>query len=123
LLAHAADVEILAKGLELCLKMTESSPFKEKIKMKYYPDESWDLSDKEQRMRSVSENVCTLYHPSGSVSMGIKGVGAVDDRVWGTKGLRIGDASVIPLLLSGNIQRYIVGENPFLILAYLMILF
>jgi hypothetical protein len=33
LLAHAAGVEILAKGLELCLKMTESSPFKEKINM------------------------------------------------------------------------------------------
>lgn len=114
-LAHEADVEILAKGLEFCLKLTETSPFKEKLKRRYYPDESLDLSDREQRKRFARENVCTEYHPLGSVGMGKKGVGAVDERlrVWGTRGLRVVDASVIPLHVSGNIQStvYAVAEK------------
>lgn len=42
-LSHEADVEIISKGIELCLKMVAMSPLKEKIKRMYYPDESWDL--------------------------------------------------------------------------------
>jgi choline dehydrogenase-like flavoprotein len=114
-LSHEADVELMAKGLELCVKITETSPFKEKIKRRYYPDQSWDLTDKEQRKRYAIENTGTEYHPLGSVSMGKSGVGAVDDRlrVWGTKGLRVIDASVIPLQVSGNIQSavYAVAEK------------
>lgn len=62
----------------------------------------------------MRENVCTEYHPVVSVAIGTKGVGAVDERlrVLGTKGLRIVDASVFPLNVSGNIQStvYAVAE-------------
>lgn len=114
-LCHEADAELMAKGLELCLKITETSPFKECIKRRYHPEESWDLNDKDERKRYVRRHVGTAYHPLGSASMGERGVGVVDERlrVWGTKGLRIVDASIIPLQVSGNIQSavYAVAEK------------
>lgn len=54
-LSHEVDVEIFSKGIELCLKMVATSPFKEKIKRMYYPNESWDLKDVEQRKRYARE--------------------------------------------------------------------
>lgn len=94
--------------------MVSTSPFKEKIKRRYAP-EVLDLRDKKAVETYVREHCATEYHPMGSVAMGKKGVGAVDDRlkVWGTKGLRVVDASVMPLHVSGNIVAtvYAIAEK------------
>lgn len=104
-LSHPADVEIFSKGLAIVEKMVNTSPFKEKIKRRYYPDGPLDLGDKKAVERYLRGNVATEYHPLGSCAMGKEGVGAVDDRlkVYGCKGVRVVDASVIPLHVSGNI--------------------
>lgn len=113
-LTHPADIELLAKGLQMVEKMVSTSPFKEKIKRRYHP-EVLDLSDKKDVEAYVRKHCATEYHPMGSVAMGKKGVGAVDDRlkVWGTKGLRVVDASVMPLHVSGNIVAtvYAIAEK------------
>jgi choline dehydrogenase-like flavoprotein len=104
-LTHQADVELLGKGLEIAEMMAATSPFKDLIKRRFCPDESVDLKDKKQREEYVSAHCGTEYHPIGTVSMGRQGEGAVDERlrVWGVKGVRVVDASVIPLQASGNI--------------------
>ena len=103
-LTHPADIEVLAKGLEMVEKMVSTSPFKEKVKRRYHP-ETLDLSDKKSVEAYLRKSCATAYHPMGSVAMGKNGVGAVDERlrVWGTKGLRVVDASVMPLHISGNL--------------------
>ena len=114
-LSHPADVEIFSKGLAIVEKMVNTSPFKEKVKRRYYPDGPLDLSDKKAVETYVRGNVATEYHPLGSCAMGKEGVGAVDDRlkVYGCKGVRVVDASVIPLHVSGNIVAtvYAVAEK------------
>ena len=114
-LSHPADVEIFSKGLAIVEKMVNTSPFKEKVKRRYYPDGPLDLSDKKAVETYVRGNVATEYHPLGSCAMGKEGVGAVDDRlkVHGCKGVRVIDASVIPLHVSGNIVAtvYAVAEK------------
>ena len=114
-LSHPADIEVFVKGLELVTKMTSTSPFKEKIKRRYFPAEELDQKDKKAVEAHLRTGVATEYHPVGSVAMGKKGVGAVDERlkVYGTKGLRVVDASVMPLHVSGNIVAsvYAIAEK------------
>jgi choline dehydrogenase-like flavoprotein len=113
-LTHPADIEVLSKGLDMIHKMVATSPFKEKIKRRYYP-ETLDLKDKKAVETYLRKHCGTEYHPVGSLAMGKKSVGAVDDRlkVWGTKGLRVVDASVMPLHVSGNIVAtvYAIAEK------------
>ncbi|KAK4086528.1 aryl-alcohol dehydrogenase [Purpureocillium lilacinum] len=63
----------------------------------------------------VRRGQVSCYHPSGSCSMRPRDKGGVVDtrlRVYGTKGLRVVDASVFPLVPVGNIQSvvYAVAE-------------
>jgi choline dehydrogenase-like flavoprotein len=113
-LTHPADIEVFVKGLELLKKMAATSPFKEKIKRKYHPVEL-DLGDRKSVEEYLRNTCATEYHPLGTVAMGKKGVGAVDDRlkVWGAKGVRVVDASVMPLHVSGNIVSsvYAIAEK------------
>lgn len=104
-MTHPADVEILAKSIELCEKMAATSPLKEKIKKRYWPLENVDLTTQKGRKDFVKGNHGTQYHPLGTVSMGPEGKGACDKRlnVRGVRGVRVVDASVIPLHVSGNI--------------------
>ena len=113
-LTHPGDIEVIVKGLEMLEKMAATSPFKEKIKKRYHPVEL-DLGDRKSVEEYLRKTCATEYHPIGTVAMGKKGVGAVDDRlkVWGTKGVRVVDASVMPLHVSGNIVStvYAIAEK------------
>jgi len=114
-LSHPADIEVFAKGMEMLTKMTSTSPFKEKIKRRYHPAGELDQSDRKAVEAYLRTMIATQYHPIGSVAMGKKGVGAVDERlrVWGAKGVRVVDASVMPLHISGNILAsvYAIAEK------------
>jgi choline dehydrogenase len=49
----------------------------------------------------------TLYHPSSTCRMGVDANAVVDPsnmKVHGLEGLRIADATVIPRMISGNLQ-------------------
>ncbi|KAH6681772.1 hypothetical protein B0J14DRAFT_530502 [Halenospora varia] len=114
--AHPADALLLAKSVELIERMVGASPLKEKIKRRAFPSpEKFDLSTKEGRMEFVKQYTGTEYHPIGSLAMGKEGEGAVDGRlrVFGVKGVRCVDASVMPLHVGGNIVSsvYAVAEK------------
>jgi choline dehydrogenase-like flavoprotein len=70
-------------------------------------------SDIEQFIRNSAS---TLFHPAGSCKLGSRSEGGVVDeklRVYGIKGLRIVDASVIPLLPATHTMTtvYAVAEK------------
>ena len=59
---------------------------------------------------------CSTWHPCGTCAMLPRDMGGVVDtscRVYGTKGLRVVDASVFPLIPQGNIMSlvYAVAEK------------
>jgi choline dehydrogenase len=55
-------------------------------------------------MAYVRQYACCDYHPVGTCKMGTDGRAVVDPqlRVRGLEGLRVVDASVMPVLISGN---------------------
>ncbi|MDI9701523.1 GMC oxidoreductase, partial [Burkholderia cenocepacia] len=54
----------------------------------------------------------TIFHPSGTAKMGVASdpLAVVDERlrVYGTRGLRVVDCSIMPTLVSGNTNVPIV---------------
>jgi choline dehydrogenase len=54
----------------------------------------------------IRNNAETAYHPSGSCRMGTDAMAVTDPqgRVHGVSGLRVVDASLMPLIVSGNLN-------------------
>jgi choline dehydrogenase-like flavoprotein len=115
-LAEQADVETLARGVELAIRITEAPSLARLIKRRVLPKPDLEKNADALRdyVRSISK---TVFHPSGTAKMG-----AVDDamavvsedlRVRGISGLRVADASIMPRLVSGNTNAptMMIGER------------
>lgn len=84
---------------------------KKNITQRVYPPPSADMNDTEQMRQAVRDLCMSEYHACGSVAMGE----AVDSKlkVYGTKNVRVVDASIFPNHVSGNIVSsvYAVAEK------------
>ncbi|KAG5660275.1 hypothetical protein KAF25_003797 [Fusarium avenaceum] len=98
-LKNPLDVAILAEGVRFARKLSGAPSIKSLKPVELVPGATVTSDDDlEQFIRSSAS---TLFHPAGSCKIGSRSEGGVVDeklRVYGLKGLRIVDASVIPLL-------------------------
>jgi choline dehydrogenase len=68
-------------------------------------------------LQSITSTVVHYYHPAGSCKMGPpsdrSAVVDHDGRVYGLDGLFVGDASVMPAVISGNtnMPTIVIGEK------------
>jgi choline dehydrogenase-like flavoprotein len=104
LLDDEDDVRRLAAGVRLVDRIARSAPFAQHVKRRLtLPD---GLDDEHALQAHVRRHTGICYHAAGTCRMGVD-PGAVLDaqlRVRGVQGLRVADASVMPLITSGNLN-------------------
>jgi choline dehydrogenase-like flavoprotein len=109
-LSNEFDLEAAKQAAKYLRRMGTTSPFKELWVREYDP--GFSTQSDEQWETYVRENVSTFYHPLGTCAMLPKVDGGVVDpelRVYGVRNLRVVDASVIPIMISANIQTAVYG--------------
>ena len=101
-LADSDDMKRMIKGFKKMMEILSLGPISE------YTQESidgfgHDISDN-QIESLIRKSADTVYHPVGTCKMGSDKMAVVDERliVKGMRNLRVVDASIMPLIVSGN---------------------
>ena len=114
------DFETMVESQKFAYKICQTKPLADIIVSRVYPSKS---ESEEQTQDSdftdwVRDSTITDWHPVGTCAMGGKSAkdGYVVDerlRVYGVKGLRVCDASIMPLQISAHLQAtvYAIGEK------------
>ena len=113
LLEAEEDVACLVRGVRLADRIAKSEPFARHVVRRIRPD--CDLADDMALATFVRETASICYHACGTCRMGDDAAAVVDPalRVRGVGRLSVADASVIPLVTSGNLHAPVVmiGER------------
>ncbi len=97
ILACDADIESLVAAVELCRRIGAADALRE-----------WGVTEQYPASREVDEYVrqtaITYHHQVGTCKLGADPLAVVDPRlrVHGIEGLRVADASVMPMVTTGN---------------------
>ena len=96
---------MLSVGLRVADEMFRTKPLAEKIQSRVFPQADMVMEDFNQKEKYLRGHTGTEYHPWGTAALGQ----VLDEhlRVFGVKGVRVADASVIPLHVSGNIAALV----------------
>ena len=85
------------------------------ITEEFAPGPTVDDADDDAILEWVRNTATTIYHPTGTCKMGPDGMAVVDSRlrVHGIEGLRVADASIMPIITSGNTNApsIMIGEK------------
>jgi choline dehydrogenase len=73
------------------------------------------MDDYDATLNWARNTAVTIYHPTGTCKMGSDPMAVVDHRlrVHGLRGLRVADASIMPVITSGNTNApaIMIGEK------------
>lgn len=112
-LAEEADPDCLERGYRLIKQIYDTPAMQEIITSWNQPDRPLETS--EEIRQYMRDTVATVYHPVGTCKMGNDAMAVVDARlrVHGVQGLRVADASIMPVITSGNTNApaIMIGEK------------
>jgi choline dehydrogenase len=97
-----SDVERLIYGVRLARDIFSTRAFSPWLKQELMPGP--DVRGHRLLREFVRRNADSYHHQAGSCKMGLDDMAVVDTelRVYGVEGLRVADASVMPVVPSGN---------------------
>ena len=101
-LAHEAEQQTLVKGMKLVRRLAQTTSFARYTERETIPGSQ--VQSDAQIVEFLRENVRTISHPVGTCKMGHDEMAVVDEqlRVRGVEGLRVVDASIMPIIPHGN---------------------
>jgi choline dehydrogenase len=103
-LSAPADQHLMVETAKLARRLGRTAPFSDFVAEELTP--SPEVTSDEALLDFIRATGTTVYHPCGTCRMGSDADAVTDPelRVLGVAGLRIADASVMPLVPSSNIQ-------------------
>ena len=112
-LSDERDLDILIKGAKKTRAILQAPAMKKYIHKELFgTHDSMTDAEWEEAIRNRAD---TVYHPVGTCKMGVDDMAVVDPslKVRGLEGLRVADASIMPLLVSGNTNApsIMIGEK------------
>ena len=112
-LSDAFDIATLIAGIRMTREVMTQPAFKPYVGAELAPGPKAD--DDEALTTWLRETAMTTFHPVGTCKMGHDRMAVVDNRlrVRGLAGLRIADASIMPVITSGNTNApaIMIGER------------
>lgn len=107
------DCDVMVAGTKLTRRLMATNAMRPYIVEEYKPGAG--MQTEADMLDFVRREGVTIFHPVGTCSMGPEPTDVVDERlrVYGTAGLRVVDASIMPLLVSGNTNAgaIMIGEK------------
>ncbi len=114
-LAEESDRRVLLQGMKLARNLLKTKPLEPYYDHEAYPGPN--VTTDSELLACAKERGTTTFHPSGTCRMGpaTDKLAVVDDqlRVHGVQGLRVVDGSVMPTMLSANLNAacIMIGEK------------
>lgn len=109
-MSNAYDVEALKTAIRFVRQIANTSPMSDVWVSEYEP--GTDTQTEKEWEMYVKASAQSIYHPVGTCAMlPLADGGVVDNEliVYGTKNLRVVDASIMPILISAHIQTAVYG--------------
>lgn len=105
-LGEESDRRVLLAGMKLARTLLSSAPLQQYYDFETFPGP--DVQTDDELLGAAKARGTTTFHPAGTCRMGPETdpSAVVDDqlRVHGMEGLRVVDASVMPMMLSANLN-------------------
>lgn len=112
-LSDPRDVEVLVRGMERIRSVMRRPAIADRVAREVEPGP--DVRSRGALERHLRDHCQTVYHPVGTCRMGSDADAVLDPalRVRGVRGLRVVDASVMPVICSGNTvaAAMMIGEK------------
>ncbi len=107
-LEREADVATMLDGLKLVRKLAATPALARWISAEYDPGP--ECASDDQLVDFIRNKAMTVYHPAGTCMMGSDENAVVDQalKVHGMQSLRVVDASVMPVVTSGNTNAPVI---------------
>ncbi|MEH6445937.1 MAG: choline dehydrogenase [Oceanospirillaceae bacterium] len=101
-LATEEDQKTAIKSIKITRNIMDAPALKSLIAKEHEP--GIEHQTDEELLEYARNRATTIYHPTGTCKMGSDEMAVVDERlrVIGIKGLRVVDASIMPIIVSGN---------------------
>jgi choline dehydrogenase-like flavoprotein len=109
-LSHPYDLLAATNLAKFLRTIASSKPMSDIWTQEYEPGNA--VQTDEDWKKYALANTLSIYHPIGTAALLPEKDGGVVDsklKVYGTKGLRVVDASVVPLLPSAHLQTLVYG--------------
>ena len=114
-LSTKTDCDTLVAGIKIAREICNYAPLQELVTEEYAPGIDVGRDDDVAILDWARSTATTIYHPTGTCKMGQDKMAVVDSRlnVHGISGLRVADASIMPIITSGNTNAptIMIGEK------------